>query len=236
MIEAVVASPSFDKSGKLVNEKGETPLHIAVKPHLKSTVSSTVLSCLVNSNVIDPSTKDKNGKKACDYVKDDRVKLLQDAMARFIPEKKGSKKKKRKKSDKSKDISGKEAQKDPAAELALKPSSENAVVITKSSPKLLSPSKDVSYVYMTSQQKMVFQLNRLRKKEPVYFLESDAEEDEESNQLKPVILSPRGAHMVKLSPRRALVSAKTSPNSKHSPSIPAVASEPLPVSNSAWRV
>lgn len=238
-----MASPSFEKSSKLVNEKGETPLHLAAKPHLKSAISSAVLSCLVKTNVVDPSTKDKNGKRACDYVKDDRVKLLQDAITHYNPEKKkSSKKKKKKKSDKSKDASGEGAKKDPVADSAhmhppvagASADADTLQEMTKS-PKLLSPNKDVNYKDMSSHQKMVFQLYRLRNKEAVYFQESDAEEDEESNQLKLVIHdSPRrgGAHMMKLSPRRTLVSAKTSPSTKLSPSVLCSPSEPLPQSGS----
>ena len=97
LIEVVAASPSFDKSSKLTNDKGETPLHLAAKPHLKKDVSATVLSCLVQLDIIDPSTKAKNGKTARDYIpiKDNRYKVLETAGLSFKSERKQKKKKKK---------------------------------------------------------------------------------------------------------------------------------------------
>ena len=85
LIKVVAASPSFDKSSKLTNDKGETPLHLAVKPHLKKDVSATVLSCLVQLDIIDPSTIAKNGKTARDYIppKDNRFKVLEYALRKL---------------------------------------------------------------------------------------------------------------------------------------------------------
>ena len=94
LIKVVAASPSFDKLRELTNDKGETPLHLAVKPHLKKDVSATVLSCLVQLDIIDPSTKAKNGKTPHDYIPptDNRFKVLEDAVLRKLKKKKDERK------------------------------------------------------------------------------------------------------------------------------------------------
>jgi len=51
MINAVLSSGTFTCAGNIADEKGKTPLHIAVKSHWKREISSVVLSALVQSNV-----------------------------------------------------------------------------------------------------------------------------------------------------------------------------------------
>jgi len=69
MINAVLSSDTFTCAGNIADEKGKTPLHIAVKSHWKREISSVVLSALVQSNVVDPWKKDCDGKRAIDFVK-----------------------------------------------------------------------------------------------------------------------------------------------------------------------
>ena len=71
VLDAVVASKSVCLSamdGELVDSKGCTPLHIAMKS--KRDPSTKLLKALIETNklLIDPSTRDKQGKKATDFL------------------------------------------------------------------------------------------------------------------------------------------------------------------------
>ena len=87
---AVVNSLSFDLKNEMVNEKGETPLHLAVKSQWKKSESIKVCLDLLQRNLIDPSKKDKSGKRPIDYISKDttgtssdtRITMLKEAMDR----------------------------------------------------------------------------------------------------------------------------------------------------------
>ena len=216
LIEVVVASSSFDKSGKLINDKGETPLHLAAKPHLKSAVSTAVLSCLIQTNVVDPSTRDKNNKRACDYVKDDRVKLFEEAMARFNPDKKKTKKKKKKKKGSCKDSGAeKDSHDTPAPVLPRVSTPPRTPPPPTAKP---SPRKEPIYKDLPFHQKLVWHLQRLNKMEASYFQVEDKEES--SLQKLAIHTSSRpnkDTQVKKLSPRTAGVAAKYSSSPIKSP-------------------
>ena len=121
LIHAVINSPSFDLKNEMVNEKEETPLHLAVKSQWKKVVSTEVLSVLLQRTLIDPSKKDKSGKRPIDYISKDttgassdtRITMLKNAMDRSKPAhvqlKKGKKshqKKMRKKKCEKSDLIG----------------------------------------------------------------------------------------------------------------------------------
>lgn len=173
LIDVVLASPSFDKSAKFINDKGETPLHLAVKPHLKKSVSSTVLKCLLQTGIIDPSTKDKSNKKARDYIsgkgKDQQalVKMLEDAAAQFHPKRDEKRRKKTRNGDKGKSAT----------------STNEPVKKAVPAPKLVSPKKKpdpvpqiakkvVNYADMTLLEKMGHHLTRISHLNEAYFLDS----------------------------------------------------------------
>jgi hypothetical protein len=225
LIEAVVASPSFNKAGKLANDKGETPLHLAAKPHLKSSVSSAVLSCLIQANVVDPSMRDKNGKRARDHVKDDRMKqLLDEAMASFNPEKKKSKKKKKKKSSqKDRDPP---VQKNTTAPVSPVPEAPQVVVSPVPKP---SPKHEVIYKELAFHQKIVWQLRRLSKLDASYFQVLEDEDSSFQNLKLPLKVDRKKRLSPRLSPIAAANSPKSLPSSKSPPPALNDLAEPLPV-------
>ena len=84
MIDSVLSSPTF-KPQNVVNDKGETLLHLTVKSHWDREVSTRVLATLTKSEILDPSQRDKCRKKPVDYLRepDRRITMLQDATFNF---------------------------------------------------------------------------------------------------------------------------------------------------------
>ena len=80
----MVCSPSFDPNDEILNKK-ENPLHLAVKSHWKKDISTQVLSALLKLNILDPSNRDKTGKRPIDYLSkhDSRVKMLEEATCKY---------------------------------------------------------------------------------------------------------------------------------------------------------
>lgn len=218
LIEAVVASSSFEKSSKLLNDKGETPLHLAVKPHLKKGVSTTVLSCLLQSNIIDPSLGDKNKKRPRDYIKDEkdeRARLFDDAIIRFNPVGK-KKSKKRNKNKKKTPLDYGTNHKSHET-----PSIPNSTVVVDILPKT-KPPKEVIYEELSILDKLKYQLNRVNKMDMAYFKENT----EVSSPKLAMDVSHKTVRQ-QLSPMVTIVSPKSSP-SKPSPSHrPNSMTEPL---------
>ncbi len=212
LIDVVLASPSFDKSTKLINDKGETPLHLAVKPHLKKTVSSTVLKCLLQAGMIDPSTKDRSNKKARDYIsskgKDQnaRLKMLEDAITQFHPKKEEKKKRKGKSgSEKGKgaaDASGKKTQLPP--------------IERKNPEPPVAVKKVVNYADLTLVEKINHHLTLICKRSETYFQQTP------DFQQSPSSLGSVDSKSVKSSPTKSKVamgtSASTSPQRHRSSS------------------
>ena len=67
------------KYDKEVNDKEETPLHLAVKDHIKAEISYKVLAALLDTHIINVSAEDKDKKKAIDYIplSDSRLALFE---------------------------------------------------------------------------------------------------------------------------------------------------------------
>ena len=99
LIELVASFLPSDGCAKLTNEKGETPIHAAVKSHLKRDSSFKVLSALLKIGLVDSSQKDKSSKRACDYLQpsDCRSKLLQEYSSKYLKPTKKTKRKKKSK-------------------------------------------------------------------------------------------------------------------------------------------
>ena len=87
----------------MANDKGESPLHLAIKSHWKKDLSAVVLSALLETDLLDPSKRDQSGKRPMDYLSksDSRVAMLEEAMRKFKPDLLQQKKKQKKKKGKS---------------------------------------------------------------------------------------------------------------------------------------
>ena len=104
IIDAVVASPTFHPplGGRVVDDQGQTPLHLAVKAKTKRDISCAVLNALTEKDCINPSIKDGNkSKRAVDYLakNDERCIVLRRAEERFClktPSQDGKRKTKKK--------------------------------------------------------------------------------------------------------------------------------------------
>lgn len=85
VIKAVLASPHFRLS-EVVDEKGQTPIHLVVKAQVKRKISSKVLEFLLQQKIIDPTIPDrtntKSGKQPIDYLQqsDIRRPILEKAL------------------------------------------------------------------------------------------------------------------------------------------------------------
>ena len=97
LIHSVTNSPSFDRQ-KLVNGKGESPLHLAIKTNWKKVYSTKVLLALLETNVLDPSQKNNEKRRPIDYLKesDERYAMLYEAMCKLNPNKSTTRKEKKK--------------------------------------------------------------------------------------------------------------------------------------------
>ena len=218
LIETVAVSPSFEKLKKPVNDKMETPLHLAVKPHIKKDLSTAVLKCLLQTGAIDPSARNKDNKRPRDCLKakdDQRVKLLDDAVTLFnppdIPAKKKSTKKK------------KEDSKKPCTQPVDRSPADRP-------PKKDEPKpKDFNYSDLSLDDKLKYQLRRIYKEDASYFMES---EDQDANVQEPDI-QVRDAGNIQQSPRIPVSAVEPPPSrADSSPDMysgPAVPNEPVAV-------
>ena len=183
IIDAVLSSDTFTSAGNIADEKGKTPLHIAVKSHWKREISSVVLSALVQSNVIDPWKKDCDGKRAIDFIKkggtkDDRYDILDRAMQtrsaplHTDPEKKKGKKGKRK-AQKSEQLKGKpdKTRPDDKPSESVK-SSTSTDHQQRRAMKLPTPAKVLTYEELTPNEKLERQIKRVFAKDAEYFKRS----------------------------------------------------------------
>lgn len=89
MINSVLSSSTFDPQN-VINDKNETPLHLALKSHWKKDVSRRVLAALLKPGILDPSRRDKSGRKPLDYLRehDIGIAMLRDATFNFSQHKK----------------------------------------------------------------------------------------------------------------------------------------------------
>lgn len=233
LIEAVIASPSFEHSSKLVNHKMETPLHLAVKPHLKKDLSTCVLKCLLQTGVIDPSAKSKNDKRPRDYIlaKDDqRFQLLSDAMKRSKKETKketcsaGGSKGRRKGRQNTAARNQSVHQGIRPAPSNIQPSSPTASAKDEK-PKL----KEINYNDQSLDYKLKCQLRRIYRKDASYFVETVHQETYTHlrSRVKGANIK-KNLPVEKVSPTHPLYEAGSS--AKSSPSKyngPALCSEPI---------
>ena len=169
LIGSVVCSPTFNPN-KVANDKGESPLHVAIKSHWKKELSATVLSALLETELLDPSKRDQSGKRPLDYLSrsDSRVAMLEEAIHKFKPDGSQQKKKQRKKRTKgsSSDASSfAESKKDTKSENNREPSERNERIKEKEEPKPEQPYKD-----LPMPNKLESHMKRLMSKEVQYFL------------------------------------------------------------------
>ena len=87
----------------MLNDKRETPLHLAVKSQWKKDLSTKVLSALLKTEKVDPLKRDQSGKRPLDYLskRDIRVDKLEQAMCKSNPDLSWKKKKPSKQKNRS---------------------------------------------------------------------------------------------------------------------------------------
>ena len=151
----------------MTNEKGESPIHCAVKSHWKKDVSITVLSSLLELGIIDPTLKDKSGKNPaqCLPPTDPRVEMLKEAAQIFKPEGKKKKKKKHKagkENRKGVQEDGKTVKKSPSSDM---PHITQPYVKKKVDP----PPPVISYDKMSLVDKISCHIKRISTKDDTYF-------------------------------------------------------------------
>ena len=180
LIRSVVSSPTFN-STKVANDKGESPLHLAIKSHWKKDLSTMVLSGLLETDILDPSKRDQSGKRPVDYLNrsDSRVAILEEAMHKFKPELFQQKKKQKKK--KSKGSTSSEA---PEKEVNHQHSTD--IYSGRFREKDLEPKPEPVYAELSIPNKVEFHLKRLMTKGSHYFqivvtVEASCEEASSSN-------------------------------------------------------
>ena len=190
-----MSAETFDSTGKIVDEKSQTPFHVAVKSHWKREVSMVVLSALIQTNTIDPWQKDCSGKRAIDFLKknDDRWSLLDQAMqqTRSVPldsEKKG-KKKSKKKAQASKQPRNKpnktplENREVPCSESIVidqqQKKVEKTVKVVDQQKEVKKTPKVVDYGRLTSNEKLEWQMKRVLSKNAEYFARSTPPDDDQ---------------------------------------------------------
>ena len=104
MIDSVFRSRTFNPN-QVANDKGESPLHLAVKSHWKKDHSTTVLSALLKPEILNPSKRNHSGKRPVDClasVSDDRAAMLKAASHTIMPSLPQQKKKQKKRKKKTK--------------------------------------------------------------------------------------------------------------------------------------
>ena len=174
LIGSVVCSPSFNLS-KLTNDKGESPLHLAIKSHLKKDLSTTILSALLETEILDPLKRDQSGKRPMDYLSksDSRMAMLDEAVRKFKPEASQQKKKQKKKKTKSSSTSSvssmadKQQESQKEAEKVSSPHSTESVDAGSSKHKEVK--REPVHRLLTIQEKVELHIKRLMSKSAHYF-------------------------------------------------------------------
>ena len=97
LIGSVIRSQTFNQN-EVANDKGESPLHLAVKSHLKKDLSTAVLSALLKTKLLDPSKRNHSSKRPIDYLNesDSRAVMLKTATCTLMPSSSQQKKKRKK--------------------------------------------------------------------------------------------------------------------------------------------
>ena len=169
LIDSVFRSRTFNPN-QVANDKGESPLHLAVKSHWKKDHSTTVLSALLKPEILNPSKKNHSGKRPIDClasVSDDRAAMLKAASHTIMPSLPQQKKKQKKQKTKHK-TSGTSSSNDNLKE----PAKSESSLISISSPSEHSSQDQVKqpkYEDFGISKKLEFQIKRLMKEGAQYF-------------------------------------------------------------------
>ncbi len=145
-----------NKNSKEVNERGDTPLHIAIKSHVRRKDSEKVLLSLLKNNLVDPSRRDKQNKRPIDHLtlkEDPRRQLIQEYTTKSEPHK-----------DNEKDeTSGQQEAKDTSTEQKTdsEPDSETSYIIIK---------KEQSYEFFSNTKKLLHHIENIRKMDSSLFI------------------------------------------------------------------
>ena len=121
MLDTVCSRCTFPEGGALIDSKGQTPFHIAMKVKRPEFEASEKVCKVLSNYCVNPDIIDNSKKKPADYSKskdDKRVKILQKAALKF---KDAHEKVKRKKSKKAK---GKRNESEPATLVESMPSTQ----------------------------------------------------------------------------------------------------------------
>lgn len=204
-----VVAPLVKAAGceKLVNDKGESPLHIAIKQHIKREASERVLSALLSKDIVSPAQKDKSNKRPSDYLKpnDPRFKMLQEHSKSDVSKSKKKQKKKKKNSERpSKGESKVEVVIN--SEVNQTDSSVAVKVPDLTSPShqlsVSSPKKEVLYENRSILDKASYHLEILFKKSDSFFM---AQQTQVSSSEVTDSNYDQASHVQTHSPRRQLV-------------------------------
>ena len=156
----------------MANDKGESPLHMAIKSHWKKDLSTLVLSALLETNLLDPSKRDQSGKRPLDYLgkSDSRIAMLEEAVRKFKPESSQKQKKQKKKKGKgggstSDASSTTSSQKEVEKVNSQHPSSESSWRMREKE----EPKAEPVYAELTTPNKVEFHIKRLMAKGSSYF-------------------------------------------------------------------
>lgn len=187
VLDAVVASTSFSvqPDGKLIDGKGETPLHMAMNSQWKREHSFKLVKALVETHriPIDPSIRNQHGKKATDLLtkakNDKRAPILAMAANRLQQAATGKKKMKNSGVDK-KDIE-ESVVSSTADRSDVKTEAELVKVGEVEKPKA---SEENSYEMMTTTEKLELHLKNVFGKEEEYFMTVREPTNENSNAVK----------------------------------------------------
>ena len=172
LINSVIHSQTFNQN-HVANDKGESPLHLAVKSHWKKDLSTKVLSALLKTELMDPLKKDHSKSRPIDRLSesDNRASMLK-AASRMMPSSSQQKKKQKKHKTKlttSDTSSSNENQK----ELDKNESSSSASSHSEGTNQ--DQVKQPQYMDLNIPKKVEFQIKRLMAERAQYFLEEVSE-------------------------------------------------------------
>ena len=168
MIDSVLHSRTFNPN-QVANDKGESPLHLAVKSHWKKDHSTTVLSALLKSEVLNPSKRNHSGKRPIDCLvslSDDRASMLKAASHTITPSLPQQKKKPKKQKTKCK-TSGTSSSNENLKEPAKSESSLSISSLFEHSSQ--DQIKQPKYEDFSISKKLEFQIKRLMTEGAQYF-------------------------------------------------------------------
>ncbi len=181
LIDAVLASPTFNRSSKLTNDKSETPIHLAAKPHIKKEISIPILTVLLEAGLYNPSAKDKSKKRAIDYIqgKDSpQRKMLEEAQKKFKPDSSKKNQNKRAKNPDRSVMSHESKAANHSTQSGTKSSPSQEKSEHRSSDIEKEPeSKELIYYRMSLMEKISFHVDRVISREKSYFQEVSRREN-----------------------------------------------------------